>query len=236
MSVSLGIISCAGKGIEQQNNQLADDFIIPQAMLKAPDVLKGMRRADRFSKIAALAAHDAVKVSGEYNENLAIIVSTQFGPHSSTFKFLDDILEYGDAETSPTVFSHSVHNAAAHYVATTIGSKAMATTLTLFDQPFVNALELAFSWLEEGRAEEVLLGYVEERSEAMDFISNKLYRQHGLEYVQEFRFQDVSPGLISEGACFIRCSYEDRNILPVIANDLKAGIIRNAVDLISLLA
>ncbi len=44
-------------------------------------------------------------------------MATAFGPHVTTFNFLDDILDHGDAAVSPTTFSNSVHNAAASYIA-----------------------------------------------------------------------------------------------------------------------
>jgi len=89
-------------------------------------LLKKIRRSDAVSKMTVLAASDALVNSGIENiaaKRLGIIVATAFGPHVTTFNFLDDILDHGDAAVSPTTFSNSVHNAAASYVAMSLNIK-----------------------------------------------------------------------------------------------------------------
>ena len=74
--------------------------------------------------MAVLAAGDALADSGiedKAKRNIGMIVATAFGPHVTTFGFLDDILDHGDAAVSPTTFSNSVHNAAASYITTVPG-------------------------------------------------------------------------------------------------------------------
>lgn len=136
-------------------------------------VLKDMRRADDFSKMAILAAHNAFMDSGlkeAAKESLGVILSTAFGPHVTTFKFLDDILDYGDANVSPTLFSHSVHNAANSYISSNLGIRGPTLTLTDFSKSFYQALLVAQSWLEEKRCEHVLVGCVEQHGKEMDYI------------------------------------------------------------------
>lgn len=147
-------------------------YIIDAATLKDP-ALKGMRRADRFSKLTTLAAIDAVKSSGldiENSDRVGIIFATAFGPHNTTFKFQDDIIDYGDAGVSPTIFSNSVHNAAVSYISRMLKIKGPTWTVAGFDKPFDRAVELAEAWLQEGRCDYVLLGGGDECGTVMEYI------------------------------------------------------------------
>lgn len=144
-------------------------------------VLKDMRRADDFSKMAILAAHNAFMDSGlkeETKVSLGVILSTAFGPHITTFKFLDDILDYGDANVSPTLFSHSVHNAANSYISSNLGIFGPTLTLTDFSKSFYQALLVAQSWLEEKRCEHVLVGYVEQHGKEIDYILSSIAKEY----------------------------------------------------------
>jgi 3-oxoacyl-(acyl-carrier-protein) synthase len=129
--------------------------------------IKSLRRADNFAKMAVGASIEACKdieLSNEAN-NVSIILATQFGPHVTTFKFLDHLLDYSETGVSPTVFSHSVHNAAASYIASTLGIIGQTLTITSFMDPFKQALILAESWIETKQAKKIILCYVEEESE-----------------------------------------------------------------------
>ena len=88
--------------------------------------------------------------------------------------FLDDIIDFSDTESSPTKFSHTVHNAAASYVATAINCRGPITTVTSFKAPYKAALMLAQCWLNDGRAKRLLVGYVETTSEPFDFIQGEV--------------------------------------------------------------
>lgn len=134
-----------------------------------------MRRADRFCKMAVAAAKAALQESCMEDfvpQLLGVIVATKYGPHKTTFSFLDDILDYNDTEVSPTKFSHSVHNAAASYIALQIGSRGPTMTITDFDDPCVCARQLARAWLREKRVENVLICLIDESIEPL----NKMIR------------------------------------------------------------
>jgi 3-oxoacyl-[acyl-carrier-protein] synthase II len=136
-------------------------------------VLKQLRRADKLSKMAVLAATDAVVDSGlaeEQKKKLGVIVATAFGAHVTTFDFLDGILDYGEAAVSPTVFSNSVHNAAASYISSVLGIQGPTLTVTRFSFPVQAALQLADAWLREGRVDHVLVGAVDQLGEVMAYI------------------------------------------------------------------
>ena len=124
-----------------------------------------MRRADRFSKMAVLAAHDALKGLDALESGLTgVIVVSAFGPHPTTFKFLDNILDYKENEVSPTLFSHSVHNAAASYIAMVLKINGPTLTVTRFSGALAQGLVLADCWLRFGVCARVLLVVAEERA------------------------------------------------------------------------
>jgi len=151
-------------------------YAVDAETLKDRAVLGKMRRADRFSKIATLAAFDAVAASGiefENPERIGIVLATAFGPHTTTFRFLDDILDYGDGGVSPTIFSNSVHNAAVSYISRTLEIKGPTWTVTQFRNPFEEAVQLAQAWLDEGRCDYVLLGGGDECGAVMEYICNE---------------------------------------------------------------
>lgn len=135
--------------------------------------IPGTRRADRFAKMAVKAC---LKAAGEFSPpsgDTGVIVATRFGPHATTFKFLDGLLDYSDTEVSPTTFSHSVHNAAASYIAAALGIRGPALTLTCFEDPLSRAFELVPAWLELDRAGYVFVCFVEEKSGPFDAIQTK---------------------------------------------------------------
>jgi 3-oxoacyl-[acyl-carrier-protein] synthase II len=148
-------------------------YAVPADVFKDKVVLGSMRRADRFSKMVVLAAHDAVAKSAiefENPERVGIVFATALGPHNTTFRFLDDILDYGDAGVSPTIFSNSVHNAAVSYISLALGIKGPTWTVTRFSNPFEEAMALAQAWLDEGRCDYVLLGGGDECGTVMEYI------------------------------------------------------------------
>ena len=129
-----------------------------------------MRRADRFCKMAVSAAHAALSDNRDKitAQSTGIILSTAFGPHPTTFKFLDNLLDYKENEVSPTLFSHSVHNAAASYIAAEFQINGPTLTLAGFGGVFAAALKLAHCWLENKVCSYVLLGAAEERGPVFD--------------------------------------------------------------------
>jgi 3-oxoacyl-[acyl-carrier-protein] synthase II len=187
--VGMGLLCSRGRGVDAFRQALKDGWRAPSPLsfrgrtlpvhpvdLEAvPDkaVLKKLRRADKLSKMAVLAAADAVADSGlaeAQKKNLGVIVATAFGAHVTTFEFLDGILDYGESAVSPTVFSNSVHNAAASYISSALGIQGPTLTVTRFFFPVQAALQLADAWLREGRMEHVLVGAVDQVGEVLAYI------------------------------------------------------------------
>ena len=131
--------------------------------------VNGIRRADTFAKMAVSASNNACSnfKFSDQDTDISIILATQFGPHATTFKFLDNLLDYSDTGVSPTIFSHSVHNAAASYIASSLGICGQSLTITSFIDPLKQALIMADAWLKSDQAKKVIVSYVEEESDPL---------------------------------------------------------------------
>ena len=179
----MGIVFNRGRGLANLEKALIAGWVKPDPVYRVPpeafidkQVLKETRRADNFSKMAILAAYDAIvdsNIPEQSKQKLGIILATALGPHVTTFSFLDDILTYGDAGVSPTLFSHSVHNAAASYIALNLQTRGPTLTLTQFANSFQQAMILAEAWLKEKRCEYILVGSVDQVGKVMEYICSQ---------------------------------------------------------------
>ncbi len=171
-------------------------------------LMKKMRRSDKLSKMAVYAASEAIQYSGIEGidrKKIGVITATALGAHVTTFGFLDDILEYGESNPSPTAFSHSVHNAATSYISSTLGIKGPTLTVTQFFFSFHNAMQLARSWLDEGRCDYILAGTSEQYGDVLGYIHNTKLKTAPDGKIKPFNFNPTFqvPG---EGAVFFLLS------------------------------
>jgi 3-oxoacyl-[acyl-carrier-protein] synthase II len=176
-------------------------------------LLKKIRRSDKLSKMSVLAAAGALTDSGIENvnaSNLGVIVATAFGAHATTFAFLDDILDYGEAAVSPTTFSNSVHNAAASYVSSSLSIKGPTLTITQFRFSFQTAMQLAKTWLDQGRCDHVLVGAVDQYGDVLGYVSDHKLNTAKDGRIKPFTFKPACqvPG---EGAAFYLLGPERRS-------------------------
>ncbi len=189
-------------------------FTVPDEVLKDKTVLKNMRRADRTSKMATIAACDAWHKSGLENvspDRTGVLVATGLGPHVRTFKFLNGILDFGDASVSPTDFSHSVHNAAAGYITTRLRTHGPVQTLTDFDFAFNHALTVAECMLARRRCDAVLAGAVEELGEVMLHVCSRMADVPADGRPSPVAFSDNPSAVPGEGAVFFALTRPDEN-------------------------
>jgi 3-oxoacyl-[acyl-carrier-protein] synthase II len=145
----------------------APSLRVSDAFLSDPALSRRMRRADRFARMAVIAALDAWGAAqstceGIAMEKVGLIVATGFGPHCRGFRFIDGILDCGDSDALPTDFSHSVHGAAAAYITESLELRGPSLTCTDFEIGFEQAVLLAQCWLADGRCDRVVVGAVEE--------------------------------------------------------------------------
>lgn len=226
----MGIVFTRGRGIEALESALAEGWLPPAppacpapeqafpvyridaATLTDKSVLRPLRRADRFSKLAVLAARDAgrdAELPPGPDRRTGIVLASAFGPHVTTFKFLDDIIAYGCRGVSPTVFSHSVHNAAASYIATLLDCHGPTQTVTRFGFSFHEALRLATAWLAEDRCDHVLLGAVDECGTAMEYCCSQMLRPAPDGKIRPFDLAHAPPAVPGEAGVFFVLSRPD---------------------------
>ena len=253
--IGIGTLFSGGRGIDAFQQALAKGWQAPSPLacrdrtlpayqvdldgMADRTVLKKLRRADKLSKIAVVAASDAVADSGlgaAEQQKMGVIVATAFGAHATTFAFLDGILEYGDAAVSPTIFSNSVHNAAASYISSALAIQGPTLTVTQFFFSFQAALQLADAWLREGRVEDVLVGAVDQVGEVMGYIAASRLAIARDGRIKPFVFSpaEAVPG---EGAAFFVMSSRDRGSAYCTVDGLRfhddlSGPVRSDLDIL----
>ena len=218
----IGVISTNGRGINAHKKALRrgwirplgkPEYCVPAESISDEAALKKTRRADRFSKMAVLSAWDAMQDSGidieELKSSLGIIVATAFGAHATTFRFLDDILDYGDDNVSPTAFSNSVHNAAGSYIGSILGAHGPVLTVTEFAFSFHRALALAESWIREGRCDNVLVGSIDEYASVMEYICKLKLKIAADGKIRPFQFSSSPSAVPGEGGVFLLVSRKE---------------------------
>jgi 3-oxoacyl-[acyl-carrier-protein] synthase II len=225
--VGIGMVSFAGQGIAGLETALQRGwkepgtvatphipggsypaYLVDFANLPDKTLLKKIRRSDAVSRMSVLAAAGALADSGITDiarKKLGIILTTAFGPHVTTFNFLDDILDHGDAAVSPTTFSNSVHNAAASYIAMSLNIKGPTVTVTQFQFSFQSGLQLAQAWLDQGRCDYVLTGAVDQYGDVLGYVADYKLTTAKDGTIRPFTFKPTVqvPG---EGAAFFLLS------------------------------
>ena len=180
-------------------------FHLPDGVLQDRAIMGKMRRADRLSKMATLAACDAwaqAGLSALDPRRVGVLLATGLGPHARTFRFLDGILDFGDCAVSPTDFSHSVHNAAAAYITARLQTHGPVQTLTDFDFAFHHVLQLAGCWLHEGRCDAVLAGAADELGAVMLHVCAHMLDIPADGCPRPLAFSDAPSVVPGEGAVF----------------------------------
>jgi 3-oxoacyl-[acyl-carrier-protein] synthase II len=154
---------------------------------------RALRRVDRLSRMALLGACLALEDTGDPAPEpggLGVMIACGHGASSSTFALIDTLIQDGDACCSPIHFANSLHNTPGAHVAIHLGATGPNLTLSLYEDAFPGALEAARLWIEEGRAQAVLVGAVDELSELTGYL----------------RARTDSAGVPGEGAAFLLLS------------------------------
>jgi len=120
--------------------RLPKDYEVPD------ELARDLRRADAFIQMAVVSSFTAVSKLSSENlppEEVGVFIGTAFGPLETNFESLGSLIDDGEGQISPTLFSHSVYNAAAGYVARLLDIRGPAMTITNYGWPFLIALEEA---------------------------------------------------------------------------------------------
>lgn len=166
---------------------------------------RNLRRVDHYSKLALLGASLALEDAGigaNAAKDMGVVIATGYGPHRTTFAFLDSFLGDGDALSSPTQFTHSVHNAAAAHISIQLGLTGPALTVGQFETSVASALLTACCHLEQGQVRSILFGAVDEYSDVLGYCWQRLFGQQPDDASMrpfDFERQSAIPG---EGAAF----------------------------------
>ncbi|MHB8894931.1 MAG: beta-ketoacyl synthase N-terminal-like domain-containing protein [Candidatus Geothermincolia bacterium] len=219
----MGVVGGFGTGVEALRDALAGDPAGAAAAATSEDsggesscrhanttVLesfvdrKALRRMDTISRLAILGACLALRDAGveRPDERMGVALATGYGPSGTTLAFLDSFIDSGDACSSPTQFSSSVHNAPAANLSTLLGVTGPNLTVSQFEVSASSALLTAILWLEEGRVDRVLVGGVDEYGDVLGYCWKRLFGESGATACLplDTRRQTARPG---EGCAFL---------------------------------
>ena len=152
------------------------DFELPTEYSKL------LRRADDFTKTAVSSTYLALNSAPKLDiapEKIGLFWGTSFGPLETSFRFLDTLLDDGEGQASPTLFSHSVHNAAAGYLSRIFTINGPAITLSSYTWPFLDALNQAFLTICSGVIDRAIVVTSEMYSPLMELAGQQF---EGIEY------------------------------------------------------
>ena len=169
---------------------------------------RSLRRIDHYSRMALLGAYLALQDAGMpdlNNQRVGLVVTSGYGATRTTFSFLDSAIEEGDSYASPTLFSNSVHNAAAGHISILLKLHGPTLTVSQFEMSVPSALLSASQWLEQGRVNSVLLGAVDEFCDVLGYCWMRFFGEDNKSGMTplEFDRQSAIPG---EGAVFFLLS------------------------------
>ena len=141
------------------------------AELETPaELARQLRRADDFIRLAVVGAHQVIREVPENqsvsDDRRGLFLGTAFGTMETNFEVLDQIIS--GEQTSPILFSHSVFNAAAGYMASVFSLRGCSLTVTDFSMPFFRALEQGVLAITSGMLDSCLVLQVESYSALLD--------------------------------------------------------------------
>jgi len=165
---------------------------------------RALRRVDHYSKLAVLGSFMALEDAGvlqDDHQKLAIIVATGYGASRTTFSFLDTAFDDGDACASPTLFSNSVHNAAAAHVSILLNAKGPNLTVSQFEMSVPSAMMTACQWLEDKVVDAVLFGGVDEYCSVLGYCWQRFFGPDPAVRIKPLEWSNQS-AISGEGSAF----------------------------------
>ena len=165
---------------------------------------RALRRIDHYSRLALLGAFQAMADAdlGDTDlSRLGVVIGSGYGALSTTFKFLDSVIDDGDACASPTAFSNSVHNAAAAHISIQLKTTGPSLTLSQFDQSLASGLLTAQQWFADDRVDAILLGVVDEYCSVLGYCWERYFGNQHAGSVRPLDFARTQM-VAGEGAAF----------------------------------
>jgi 3-oxoacyl-[acyl-carrier-protein] synthase II len=171
---------------------------------------RNQRRLDHQTMMALLAAQTALNDAGLADpadrRELGILLGSGYGAMATTFALLDTTFDDGDPCSSPTLFSHSVHNAAVASLSIHLGITGPCLTVGNLAFPVHSALATALSWLAEERVGSLLLGGLDERHPVLDHCRERFFGPEEAGAGIEPFALDRQTARAGEGAAFLLLS------------------------------
>jgi len=163
---------------------------------------KLIRRMSHVIKMGVAAAQDCLNKAGGSNPD-AIITGTALGCLEDTVTFLSRIVEMNEEMLPPTAFIQSTHNTVAAQVALMLGNHGYNNTFVHKGISFENALIDALMLINEGEANSVLAGGLDELTDASFTILTRLglYKRQPISNLKLYDEQSKGT-LAGEGAAF----------------------------------
>ena len=165
---------------------------------------RALRRVDHYSSMAVLgsclALEDAGMLKKEHHKT-AVVIATGYGATRTTFSFLDSILADGDTCASPTLFSNSVHNAAAAHVSILLKTSGPSLTVSQFELSVPSALVSTCQWLEDRQIDAVLFGGVDEYCDVLGYSWQRFFGSEQNSGIEPFNWERQS-AIAGEGSAF----------------------------------
>ena len=223
---------CAPKMIpvttRNQNAQLPV-YICDTSPLKTFIKKRALRRVDHYSKIAVLGSFLALKDAGVLEDDhhrLAIVVATGYGASHTTFAFLDTAFDDGDACASPTLFSNSVHNAAAAHMAILLKARGPNLTVSQFEMSVPSALLAACGLLEDKVVDAVLFGGVDEYCGVLGYCWQRFFGPDSAFRMKPLEWNNQS-AIAGEGSAFFLLTRDERDKAKYgFITDIQIGHVR----------
>ena len=220
----IGIVGGFGCGVDPLHRALISGESIPQTIrvetndrkLDMPVFLcdttplagfihkRALRRVDHYASMAVLGSYLALEDAGMLPNNpqkMAVVIATGYGATRTTFSFLDSVFDDGDLCASPTLFSNSVHNAAAAYISILLKASGPNLTVSQFELSVPSALLSACLWLKDKQIDAVLFGGVDEYCDVLGYSWQGFFGSNPSAGIQPLNWEQQS-AIAGEGSAF----------------------------------
>ncbi len=194
---------------------------------------RALRRIDYFSRLAILGVGLAIRNAGMWEHDrsrMGMVLGTGYGATSTTFGFMNSMLEFGDSCASPTKFSNSVHNAAGANAAINLKLEGVNLTISQFGMSVPIALVSTIDWLRSDNVDAIVFGGVDEYCRTLGYCHKRYFGEHvGPMEPLAFDRQTAIPG---EGAAFFMMRSEENAKNPIAFIDVpRLGHVDQGVEI-----
>ncbi|MBU0483423.1 MAG: beta-ketoacyl synthase chain length factor [Proteobacteria bacterium] len=190
-------------------NQLIGNCVVPEQLARE------LRRADLFIQMAVTSAYSAISglpADKLHPEEIGVFIGTAYGPLETNFELLGSLINEGEGQISPTLFSHSVYNAAAGYVARLLEIRGPVMTITNYGWPFLIALEEGRVAVSTGRIARAVVIGVETYSELLADAYRRFLQVDTVPWERSAVAWVLEPAGAAKGFCRLQginlCEYE----------------------------